>query len=190
MMAADIKTALNEVIGGSDLLEDLIARHFAPHYRQRTNGIWDEFAGFKEHISHLREVVRRIDVTVLDEVTDDERYSSRHAVDIVKTDGSLVKQEVYLFGEQNVDGKFTRVEEVIMMLEGTESDRGFGNARWPGQDRADVPLGPTTNLTRPCQLAPGSTSPDRVATNYRICTTIDEDRLTGDVAILFARQKR
>ncbi|RYF61250.1 MAG: nuclear transport factor 2 family protein [Comamonadaceae bacterium] len=129
MMAADIKTALNDLIGGSDPLEDVIARHFAPNYRQRTNGIWDDFAGFKEHIAYLRDAVRRIDVTVLDEVTDNEQYSSRHVVDIVKTDGSLVKQEVYLFGEQNVDGKFTRVEEVTMMLEGTESDRGLGNAR-------------------------------------------------------------
>jgi hypothetical protein len=58
-----------------------------------------------------------------------ERYSSRHVVDFVKIDGSLVKQEVYLFGEQNTDGTFTRVEEVTMMLEGTESDRGLGNAR-------------------------------------------------------------
>jgi hypothetical protein len=39
-----------------------------------------------------------------------------------------VTTEVYVFGEHDPDGRFTRVEEITLMLAGEEADRNLGNA--------------------------------------------------------------
>ena len=126
----DIKTALDDLVGNQTMpLDEAADRHFSPHYRQRTNGVWDDRAGFIEHIAHLREVVASITVDVLDELVDGRRYADRHLVTIRKGDGEQVVQEVYLFGELDEHGRFERVEETTLMLSGSEADRSLGNAK-------------------------------------------------------------
>lgn len=125
----DIASALRDLLGSDESLDTALDRHFAPNYRQRTDGVWDDRAGFAEHIAHLREVVASIDVDVLDEFVDGQRYADRHVVTVTKRDGSRVIQEVYLFGQQDGSGRFERVEEVTMMLSGDEADRGMGSAK-------------------------------------------------------------
>jgi hypothetical protein len=68
-------------------------------------------------------------IEILDELYDGNRYADRHIVYITKRDGSKVVQEVYLFGVMDEDGRFDRIEEVTLMLEGKESDRAIGTVK-------------------------------------------------------------
>ena len=126
----DMHSALTDLLFRPEV--DLAAaadRHFAPDYRQRTDGRWDERDGFVEHIAHLRSIVVGGTVRVLDEFRDGLSYADRHVVEILKRDGSRVTMEVYVFGEFAADGRFRRVEETTLMVSGAEADRGLGSAR-------------------------------------------------------------
>ncbi|MGW4773711.1 nuclear transport factor 2 family protein [Nocardia sp. NPDC004278] len=126
----DIATALTDLLFTPGLpLTEAIDRHFAPDYRQRTDGRWDTRAEFAEHIAHLREVVTTGSLRVLDEFVHDHTYADRHIVEVIKTDGTHVATEVYLFGEFAPDGRFRRIEETTLLLAGPESERNLGSAR-------------------------------------------------------------
>ncbi|MCX4744292.1 nuclear transport factor 2 family protein [Kitasatospora sp. NBC_01287] len=126
----DIAGALTDLLFTPGLdLDEAVDRHFAPDYRQRTDGRWDDRAAFLTHIAHLRSVVAGGSVTVLDELSDGDRYADRHVVEVTKTDGSTVRMEVYLFAEFAPDGRFRRIEETTLLLAGDEADRDLGSAR-------------------------------------------------------------
>ncbi len=91
--------------------------------------MWSDRNEFTEHIAHLRALTESTAITVLDEFIDANRYADRHIVTVTKRDGSQVIQEVYLFGERSDDGRFIRVEETTLMLEGADHDRNLGSAR-------------------------------------------------------------
>ncbi|WP_030559275.1 nuclear transport factor 2 family protein [Streptomyces aureocirculatus] len=130
MNRTNIVTALTDLLFNPGLDHHEAAdRHFAPDYRQRTNGQWDDREGFLEHIAHLRTVVAEGSVEVHDELSDGIHYADRHTVHITKKDGSTVRTEVYLFGGFAPDGRFSRIEEVTLMLEGADADRNLGSAR-------------------------------------------------------------
>ncbi len=125
-----IAAALTDLLLTPDLgLNEALDRHFAPDYRQRTDGRWANRTEFAEHIAHLREVVADGSVEVHEELSDGTRYAARHTVDVTKRDGSTVRMEVYLFGEFAPDGRFRRIEETTLMLAGSETDRQLGSAR-------------------------------------------------------------
>ncbi|AKT51704.1 nuclear transport factor 2 family protein [Arsenicicoccus sp. oral taxon 190] len=124
---SDIRSALHDLLATSEPLDAVVDRHFTDDYRQRTNGTWDDRAGFVDHIQHLGEVVRDVDITVLDEYDDGERYADRHVVEVTKRDGSTVVQEVYVLARRDTSGRFQRLEEVTLMLEGAEADRNIGS---------------------------------------------------------------
>ena len=122
--ATTIATALKDLLLTPGLpLEEALDRHFAPEYRQRTDGAWIDRAGFAEHIAHLRGVVA--DGTIGDGAA----YAERHTIDIVKADGSTASHEVYVFAERAADGRFVRLEEVTLMVSGSQDDRDLGSAR-------------------------------------------------------------
>jgi hypothetical protein len=102
---------------------------FAPDYRQRTDGRWDERTEFLTHIAHLREAVTTGWIQVHDELAVGDRYADRHIVTVSKTDGSTVPIEVYLFAEFAPDGRFRRIEETTLILDGADADRNLGSAR-------------------------------------------------------------
>lgn len=124
-----IGVALKDLLDRGLPLEEAFDRHFAPTYRQRTDGQWDDREGVFEHISHLRTFVADARVTVLDELTDGASYAERHLVRITKDDGGVVEQEVYVFGVRDENGLFTRIEETTLMLQGSEQDRNVGSAK-------------------------------------------------------------
>jgi hypothetical protein len=128
-MSTSIAVVLTELLDPARPLEDSIDRHFAPDYRQRTDGAWSNRAEFTEHIAHLRTVVASIGVKVHEELVGGRTYAERHTVEVTKKDGSKVVQEVYVFGEFAPDGRFLRIEEVTLMLAGAEEDRSLGSAR-------------------------------------------------------------
>ncbi|WP_165972593.1 hypothetical protein [Paracandidimonas soli] len=47
----------------------------------------------------------------------------------MKRDGAKVVQEVYLFAELDANGRFARVEETTLMLEGAGADRHIGGMK-------------------------------------------------------------
>ncbi|MFD7909053.1 nuclear transport factor 2 family protein [Kitasatospora sp. NPDC059722] len=125
-----ITAAINDLLFTPSLpLEDAIERHFTPDYRQRTDGTWADRAGFAEHIGHLRAVVASGSIDVHEEFHADGRTADRHTVHVVKTDGSEVSMEVYVFGEFGPCGRFARIEETTLLLKGAETDRDLGSAR-------------------------------------------------------------
>ncbi|MGW7545084.1 nuclear transport factor 2 family protein [Streptomyces sp. NPDC054770] len=130
MSRTDMKTALTDLLFNPAIsLEEAVDRHFTPDYRQRTDGRWDDRAGFVEHIAHLRTVVAGGRVDVHDELYDGTKYADRHTAHIEKKDGSTVRMEVYAFGDLAPDGRFDRVEETTLMIEGSDADRNIGSAR-------------------------------------------------------------
>ncbi len=127
---ADLALALHDMLNEHDLpLADAIDRHFGLDYRQRTDGAWDDRAGFVDHMTHLRTIVEHVQVDVLDELSDGDRWAERHVVTITKKDRSQVVQEVYVFAELSTDGRFRCLEERTLMLSGAEADRAIGSAR-------------------------------------------------------------
>lgn len=130
MTRTGIAAALTDLLLDRDLtVQQAADRHFAPEYRQRTDGEWEDRTGFIEHIAHLRTVVADGRVEVHEELYDGATYADRHTVHLTKTDGSAVRVEVYLFGEFAADGRFRRIEETTLMLEGSDADRSLGSAR-------------------------------------------------------------
>ncbi|MEU6239239.1 nuclear transport factor 2 family protein [Kitasatospora sp. NPDC047058] len=125
-----ITAALTDLLFTPGLdLDTAIERHFTPDYRQRTDGTWADLAGFTEHIRHLRAVVASGRIEVHDELAVGDRSADRHVVEVVKTDGARVRMEVYLFAEHGPCGRFRRIEETTLLLDGDEADRDLGSAR-------------------------------------------------------------
>ncbi|MBL1098438.1 nuclear transport factor 2 family protein [Streptomyces coffeae] len=130
MHHTDITTALTDLLFTPELdLNEAVDRHFTPDYRQRTDGRWDDRTAFLAHIAHLRTVVADGSVHVHEELVNGHLYADRHTVNVTKTDGTTVTMEVYLFGEFAPDGRFHRIEETTLMLQGAEADRNLGSAR-------------------------------------------------------------
>ncbi|MEV5277130.1 MULTISPECIES: nuclear transport factor 2 family protein [unclassified Streptomyces] len=130
MNRTGIAAALNDLLLNRDItVAEAADRHFTPEYRQRTDGEWADRAEFIDHISHLRTVVADGRVVVHEELSDGDKYADRHTVDIVKTDGSSVSMEVYVFADLASDGRFSRIEETTLMLQGSDADRDLGSAR-------------------------------------------------------------
>ncbi|MER7468277.1 nuclear transport factor 2 family protein [Streptomyces sp. NPDC097981] len=130
MTRTGIAAALDDLLFSRDLtVEEAADRHFTPDYRQRTDGEWADRAGFVEHITHLRTVVADGRVEVHEELYDGGKYADRHTAHITKTDGSTVSMEVYVFADLAPDGRFSRIEETTLMLQGSDADRTIGSAR-------------------------------------------------------------
>jgi len=130
MQATDIHSALDQILNQQQIpLEEVLDRHFSPEYRQRTNGCWDDREAFVQHARKLREIVASARIEVLDELRDGKRYADRHRIHVTLRDGTQVVQEVYLFAELDASGRFVRIEETTLMLEGTEADRQMGSMK-------------------------------------------------------------
>ncbi|WP_330300310.1 nuclear transport factor 2 family protein [Streptomyces sp. NBC_00503] len=130
MNRTGIACALGDLLFNHDItLEEAAERHFAPGYRQRTDGEWADRAQFLDHISHLRGIVASGEVEVHEELHDGNKYADRHTCHITKNDGTTVTMEVYVFADLAPDGRFQRIEETTLMLSGSEADRTMGSAR-------------------------------------------------------------
>ncbi|MGW4897951.1 nuclear transport factor 2 family protein [Kitasatospora sp. NPDC004240] len=127
MPATDITRALDDLLFDPvPDLDEAIDRHFTPDYRQRTDGEWSDRAGFARHMARLRSLVRSGHVEVHDELRDGARYADRHTVTVTEHDGRTSRIEVYLFAELAPDGRFRRVEETTLLVDGHDEDRNLG----------------------------------------------------------------
>ena len=114
---ASIKTAIYDLLDNPSVsLEAAVDRHFAPGFRQRVNGHWYGRSEFLERIRALRAQLEKLDVRVLDEVTQGNQYAERHVITLRLHDGQQIVQEVYLFAQRAHDGRFTSIEETALSL--------------------------------------------------------------------------
>lgn len=125
-----IHIILDELLNQQELpLEATIDQYFSPDYQQKTNGQWDGRKSFIDHMLYLRNILKSVEVKVLDELRDGNRYATHHQVTANKRDGASAVMEVYMFATLDSEGRFIRIEETTLMLEGSESDRDMGNAK-------------------------------------------------------------
>lgn len=112
-----ISRALHDLLAGADLtVEDALARHVADDYRQSTDGQWIDRAAFAARLSQLRAFVQTVDIEVKSELTEGSSYAERHIITVTGRDGSIGRQEVFLFGEIAADGRFAWLEELTRPL--------------------------------------------------------------------------
>ncbi|MFF7617737.1 nuclear transport factor 2 family protein [Streptomyces lavendulae] len=130
MTRTGIKAVLTDLLLNEEItLTEAADRHFTPDYRQRTDGEWADRSRFLDHIAHLRTFVAAGEIEVHEELHDGDRYADRHTCHITKKDGTTVSMEVYVFADLAPDGRFRRIEETTLMLEGSDADRNLGSAR-------------------------------------------------------------
>ncbi|CAM5649916.1 hypothetical protein SAVIM338S_06495 [Streptomyces avidinii] len=130
MQPTDITRALNDLLFTPDLdLDVALDRHFAPDYRQRTNGVWSDRSEFAQHMERLRSLVRDGHIEVHDELLDGLNYADRHTVTITRHTGGTSRTEVYLFARFAPDGRFERVEETTLLITGHDGDEKLGSIR-------------------------------------------------------------
>ncbi|MGW9592801.1 nuclear transport factor 2 family protein [Streptomyces chartreusis] len=130
MTPTDITRAINDLLFTPDLdLAEALDRHFAPDYRQRTNGEWSDWASFVQHMTRLRSLVRSGHIEVHEELRDGLRYADRHTVTITQHNGRTSRTEVYLFAQLAPDGRFQRVEETTLLVTGHPDDGNLGTVK-------------------------------------------------------------
>ncbi|GGV28882.1 hypothetical protein GCM10010495_51320 [Kitasatospora herbaricolor] len=126
----DITRAINDLLFTPELdLTEALDRHFAPDYRQRTDGVWSDRDSFAQHMTRLRSLVRGGHIQVHDELRDGSRYADRHTVTVEQHNGRTSRTEVYLFAELAPDGRFLRVEETTLLVAGHADDRDLAHIR-------------------------------------------------------------
>ncbi|MFE2856825.1 nuclear transport factor 2 family protein [Streptomyces lavendulae] len=130
MTPTDITRAIDDLLftPGLDLAE-AVERHFAPDYRQRTNGVWSDRADFIEHMTRLRSVVRGGHIEVHEELRNGALYADRHTVTVLRDNGRTSRTEVYLFARMAPDGRFRRVEETTLLVDGHPDDGNLATIR-------------------------------------------------------------
>jgi hypothetical protein len=127
-----LKGALADLLQNPDLSVDEAAdRHISRDFRQRTNGQWDDRAGFLARIAHLRSEAEHVAITVLDELIDGDHYAERHIIDVLQNDGRRIVQEVHLFADLDSGGRFERIEEVTLAVTATSQPPQMPDGRDP-----------------------------------------------------------
>lgn len=126
-MTTTLHITPDELLNQQDLpLDTVLDRHFSPGYRQRANGHWDDRAAFARH---ARKLVAAARIEALDELRDGDRYAERHRIRLTRRDGTHSAHEVYLFAQLDAAGRFLRVEETTLMLDGSDEDRDIGQVK-------------------------------------------------------------
>jgi SAM-dependent methyltransferase len=109
-------TVLNELLNERDTpVEEVMARHFAPAYRQRTDGIWADWDQVAQNLTRIRTAIRSVKIEMSDELTDGRAYADRHVLTVEMTDGTSQVRESYLFGRLAEDGRFEQIDEVTLV---------------------------------------------------------------------------
>jgi hypothetical protein len=111
-MAAVLDELLNE---RDTPVAEVMNRHFAPGYRQRTDGVWADRDQVERNLTRIRAALRSVRIELLDELTDGRAYADRHVLTVEMTDGTAQTRESYLFGRRAEDGRFERIEEVTLV---------------------------------------------------------------------------
>ena len=108
-------TVLDELLNERETpLDEVMARHFAPDYRQRTDGAWSGWSEVAQNLAGIRTMIRSVKIDLLNELTDGHAYADRHLLTVEMNDGTRQTRESYVFGTFAQDGRFERIEEVTL----------------------------------------------------------------------------
>ncbi|MFJ1792642.1 nuclear transport factor 2 family protein [Kitasatospora griseola] len=119
MPRTDIRAALDDIVFSSDLdLDKAAERHITPDFVQRIDGRTVERDAFLVNMANLREAVVSGVIDMHQELFDGDNYADHHTAAISMKDGSTLHMEVYLFAEFAEDGRFRRINETTLVLEG------------------------------------------------------------------------
>jgi len=106
-----LQQAIADLFDPHRTVDEALALHVTPDFRQRTNGEWVDRAGFRMRIEKLRAEMEQVDVTVLDEQAQGEHYAERHVIDLRLRGGARIAMEVYVFARRDAQGRFRCIEE-------------------------------------------------------------------------------
>lgn len=114
---------LNRLFTGDIAAETL----FSTDYQQCSDGNTLNFADFKQHLSHLRQHVSKIQFNVVDLCLHEDRLGERHFVTITHQDQTESQIEVYMFVRFR-DQKIESTHEVTRLITGNITDRELASA--------------------------------------------------------------
>lgn len=97
-----------------DHLGPVFDRYFAPTYKQRTDGLWEDRESVIGHITQVRNIIDSGSVNSLDEIVDFRKRAERLNMLFVMRDGQHIAKEVFLFLEYDDEDRICRIEGTPM----------------------------------------------------------------------------
>jgi len=102
------------------------AELLTPDFIQRVDGKQLDYAGFLRHAEALQASLASGKVSFEHIVTDGTSAATVHVADVVKKDGKRVRLKVIAY-YQFRDNRICLVDELTLLLDGTEQDRDIGS---------------------------------------------------------------
>ncbi|WP_428239546.1 hypothetical protein [Gynuella sp.] len=118
-----LENMLNSLFAGKTPVEEL----FSSAYQQCSDGKTLDFAGFNDHLCHLRGHVNTVEFKVVDVCLCEDRLAERHIATVSHKDGQLSKIEVYVFMRLR-ENKIISLDEVSRVIVGAEQDGELASA--------------------------------------------------------------
>ncbi len=120
-----VEEMLHVIIEGKTYSECDIHHYFSPHYIQIVDETHLDFAGFKQHIHKLKELIESVEITILNTACRGNTVFTKHLVSSVFKDGTCYKHKV--MAEFTIEaGKIIRCEELTLLVEGLEQGKQLG----------------------------------------------------------------
>ncbi|NHB94679.1 nuclear transport factor 2 family protein [Photorhabdus cinerea] len=123
-----VSYALEEMLSNRPHDVQRIALYFEKEYEQFVNGEHLDFMGFVQHIDVLKKHVSRLDLSIINIVSEENIVFSHHIINATKHDGGESKFEVFAKFTLSND-KIIRCEEVTRMISGSQEDSDLGSRR-------------------------------------------------------------
>ncbi|WP_158963062.1 nuclear transport factor 2-like protein [Myroides fluvii] len=120
-----VEAMLHTIIEGQAYNERDIQHYFSPKYKQIVDQVQLDFAGFKQHIHKLKELIASVEITILNTASRGNTVFTKHLVSSVLKDGICYKHKV--MAEFTIEeGKITRCEELTLLIEGLAQGKQLG----------------------------------------------------------------
>lgn len=121
-----IKTLFKDVLENKTYDDTLIHHYFSTSYVQIVDKQVLDFETFKKHIRRLKDKIQKLEVQVLNMVSNETTVFTKHLVTSVRRDGNIVKHKV--FAEFQIENnQVVRCDELTMLMEGDKSESNLGS---------------------------------------------------------------
>lgn len=121
-----VERAFQEVFASDAFDEGAIARHFSPHYVQKTDGRTLDYAGFVAHVRELKRTLKNVRITFERMVAEGPHVVSIHRAEAEKIAGGRVAIRVFaLFVIE--DSRIVFCDELTHLEQGAAEDRDLAS---------------------------------------------------------------